>query len=193
MTDPLSHVNPVRRGRRHAVLRAVGRCVLHGVASDDVLLPLYPEAPDLRGARHRLTLFLAQYWGGPTTYNDERGHPKSADAAHAVHRRSRRARPLAAPHGCCRRAVCPDRRDRRSLMAYFVPAAEQMRNDTGLPISSPRSTAAGRSRRSQWPPRAFSESMPSAIGMRARSEHADNASGRQSPPVRTRRRHTSSG
>ena len=47
-----------------------------GVASDDVLLPLYPEAPDLTGARHRLTLFLAQYWGGPTTYNDERGHPR---------------------------------------------------------------------------------------------------------------------
>ena len=48
-----------------------------GVATDAVLLPLYPEAPDLRGARHRLTLFLAQYWGGPTTYNDERGHPRS--------------------------------------------------------------------------------------------------------------------
>ena len=47
-----------------------------GVAGDDVLLPLYPEAPDLRGARHRLTLFLAQYWGGPTTYDDERGHPR---------------------------------------------------------------------------------------------------------------------
>ena len=47
-----------------------------GVAGDDILLPLYPEAPDLRGARHRLTLFLAQYWGGPTTYNDERGHPR---------------------------------------------------------------------------------------------------------------------
>ena len=47
-----------------------------GVATDDVLLPLYPEQPDLTGARHRLTLFLAQYWGGPTTYSDERGHPK---------------------------------------------------------------------------------------------------------------------
>ncbi|MFT4774805.1 MAG: hemoglobin, partial [Ilumatobacter sp.] len=34
-----------------------------GVATDDVLLPLYPEQPDLTGARHRLTLFLAQYWG----------------------------------------------------------------------------------------------------------------------------------
>ena len=47
-----------------------------GVEADPVLLPLYPEAPDLTGARHRLTLFLAQYWGGPTTYSDERGHPR---------------------------------------------------------------------------------------------------------------------
>jgi len=46
-----------------------------GVASDPVLRPLYPEA-DLSGARRRLTLFLAQYWGGPTTYSDERGHPR---------------------------------------------------------------------------------------------------------------------
>jgi len=46
-----------------------------GVASDPVLRPLYPEA-DLAGARRRLTLFLAQYWGGPTTYSDERGHPR---------------------------------------------------------------------------------------------------------------------
>ena len=46
-----------------------------GVAVDPVLRPLYPE-PDLAGARHRLTLFLAQYWGGPTTYDAERGHPR---------------------------------------------------------------------------------------------------------------------
>jgi hemoglobin len=47
-----------------------------GVATDEVLLPLYPEQPDLTGARHRLTLFLAQYWGGPHTYMEERGDPK---------------------------------------------------------------------------------------------------------------------
>ena len=45
-----------------------------GVADDPVLRPLYPE-PDLAGAQRRLTLFLVQYWGGPTTYSDERGHP----------------------------------------------------------------------------------------------------------------------
>ncbi len=46
-----------------------------GVAGDPVLRPLYPE-PELDGARHRLTLFLAQYWGGPRTYDEERGHPR---------------------------------------------------------------------------------------------------------------------
>jgi hemoglobin len=46
-----------------------------GVAGDPVLRPMYPEA-DLGPARQRLTLFLEQYWGGPTTYSDERGHPR---------------------------------------------------------------------------------------------------------------------
>ena len=52
----------------------VGR-FYEGVAADPVLRPLYPEA-DLAGARHRLTLFLVQYWGGPRTYDEERGHPR---------------------------------------------------------------------------------------------------------------------
>src|SRR5215813_8539473 len=47
-----------------------------GVAGDPVLLALYPQPDDLGPARRRLTLFLAQYWGGPTTYSDERGHPR---------------------------------------------------------------------------------------------------------------------
>ncbi len=47
------------------------------VGGDPILRPLYPETDDtLPGARHRLTLFLAQYWGGPTTYDTERGHPR---------------------------------------------------------------------------------------------------------------------
>ena len=45
------------------------------VADDPVLRALYPEA-DLAPAQRRLTLFLAQYWGGPTTYDQERGHPR---------------------------------------------------------------------------------------------------------------------
>jgi len=46
------------------------------VAADPVLLALYPDQVDLGPARERLTLFLAQYWGGPTTYSDQRGHPR---------------------------------------------------------------------------------------------------------------------
>jgi hemoglobin len=45
-----------------------------GVAADPLLRPLYPEE-DLAGAEERLRLFLIQYWGGPSTYSQRRGHP----------------------------------------------------------------------------------------------------------------------
>jgi hemoglobin len=98
-----------------------------GVATDPILRPVYPE-PDLAGARHRLTLFLIQYWGGPTTYDQERGHP--------------RLRMRHAPF-----AIGPVERDRwlvhmraavtemappaavaAELERYFATAAEAMRN-----------------------------------------------------------------
>ena len=46
-----------------------------GVAVDEVLKPMYPEE-DLGPAEERLRMFLEQYWGGPTTYSDQRGHPR---------------------------------------------------------------------------------------------------------------------
>lgn len=46
-----------------------------GVSGDPLLWPMYPEH-DLEGAIQRLTGFLEQYWGGPTAYSDERGHPR---------------------------------------------------------------------------------------------------------------------
>jgi hemoglobin len=46
-----------------------------GVAEDAVLRAVYPEE-DLAGATERLTLFLIQYWGGPATYSELRGHPR---------------------------------------------------------------------------------------------------------------------
>jgi hemoglobin len=45
------------------------------VADDEVLRPLYPEQ-DLGPAEDRLRMFLEQYWGGPRTYSDQRGHPR---------------------------------------------------------------------------------------------------------------------
>ncbi|MEI6845175.1 MAG: globin [Actinomycetes bacterium] len=45
------------------------------VAVDPILRPMYPDT-DMKAAARRLQLFLEQYWGGPTTYSDERGHPR---------------------------------------------------------------------------------------------------------------------
>lgn len=46
-----------------------------GVAADEPLRALYPEA-DLGPAKQRLLTFLEQYWGGPHTYSETRGHPR---------------------------------------------------------------------------------------------------------------------
>jgi hemoglobin len=46
-----------------------------GVRRDPVLAPLYPQ-DDWVGAELRLRTFLEQYWGGPTTYSEHRGHPR---------------------------------------------------------------------------------------------------------------------
>lgn len=44
-------------------------------ATHPILRPMYPEK-DMQGAALRLKMFLEQYWGGPTTYSEERGHPR---------------------------------------------------------------------------------------------------------------------
>jgi hemoglobin len=46
-----------------------------GVATDPILRAIYPE-DDLGPAAERLRMFLIQYWGGPTTYSQQRGHPR---------------------------------------------------------------------------------------------------------------------
>jgi hemoglobin len=99
-----------------------------GVAADPVLLALYPDPHDLAAARRRLTLFLAQYWGGPTTYDRERGHPRlrmrhfpfaiDAGARDAWLRHMRAAL----------KAMDPPPVVAARLDAYFATAADAMRN-----------------------------------------------------------------
>jgi hemoglobin len=60
-------------GGRDTFERLVHR-FYRGVAEDPVLRPLYPA--DLSGPERWLTLFLEQYWGGPSTYSEQRGHPR---------------------------------------------------------------------------------------------------------------------
>lgn len=114
----------------HATFETIVRVFYEGVAEDEVLRPMYPEE-DLGPAADRLQLFLEQYWGGPTTYSDTRGHP--------------RLRMRHAPF-----AVTPDARDRwlrhfrkgldaahldpehdQAFWAYAQHAAKFMINDPG--------------------------------------------------------------
>jgi hemoglobin len=107
-----------------------------GIVSDEVLWPLYPDQSDLDGAKRRLALFLGQYWGGPQTYMEERGHPKLRLRHMPFHvgplERDRWLVHMAAAI----EATSSDESLNQELLAYFVPAAEHLRNDTGLPISS---------------------------------------------------------
>jgi len=58
-----------------ATFEKLVRAFYEGVAIDPLLRPMYPDE-DLEGAIQRLTGFLEQYWGGPGTYSEERGHPR---------------------------------------------------------------------------------------------------------------------
>ena len=59
----------------HEVFETLVRRFYEGVRTDPVLWPMYPQ-DDLEGAIERLTMFLQQYWGGPGTYSEKRGHPR---------------------------------------------------------------------------------------------------------------------
>jgi hemoglobin len=99
-----------------------------GVAADPALLAVYPDPADLAPARRRLTLFLAQYWGGPSTYGDERGHPRLR-MRHAPFAIGPVERDRWLMH--MREAVdglAPAGRIRDALLEYFEMAAEGMRN-----------------------------------------------------------------
>lgn len=98
-----------------------------GVADDPVLRPVYPE-PDLASAARRLSLFLIQYWGGPTTYADERGHPRLR-MRHAPFAIGPRERDLWLLH--MRAAIAdlaPPADVADELERYIATAAEAMRN-----------------------------------------------------------------
>ncbi len=77
-------------------IRGIVKRFYEGVATDEVLRPLYPEE-DLGPAEDRFAMFLEQYWGGPTTYSEPPRAPPAADAARAVRGHADGTRPLAAP------------------------------------------------------------------------------------------------
>jgi hemoglobin len=105
-----------------------------GVEHDPVLIPLYPEGADTVGARHRLTMFLIQYWGGPDQYMEERGHPRLR-MRHAPYSIGDRERDhwlmhMAAAIESLVSDVAEADRDHvtQELAQYMVNAAEHLRN-----------------------------------------------------------------
>jgi len=97
------------------------------VRADEVLRPLYPE-DELEAAEERLTLFLMQYWGGPTTYGDTRGHPRlrMRHAPFAIGPRERDAW-LTAMGAAVDALDLPEAED-RELWEYLLRAAHSMQN-----------------------------------------------------------------
>src|SRR6185312_2016460 len=105
------------------------------VESDPVLRPLYPV--DMAPSRRHLALFLAQYWGGPATYNAERGHPRlrMRHTPFAIGQPERDAwleHMLAAVS-----ASTADTADKTALREYFETAASSLVNqfpERGSPL-----------------------------------------------------------
>lgn len=98
------------------------------VAEDELLRPMYPD--DLTESKRTMTLFLSQYWGGPTTYMEERGHPRLR-MRHAPFRITKKARDawMAAMNSALA-GVRGELTDAQyeELASYFEMAAHQMRN-----------------------------------------------------------------
>lgn len=104
-----------------------------GVAADPELRPMYPEQ-DLGPAERRLRMFLEQYWGGPRTYSDERGHPRLR-MRHAPFEIGERHRDLWLSH--MRRALdkraLPLEQDQQ-MWGYLELAANSMINQPTTPV-----------------------------------------------------------
>jgi hemoglobin len=98
-----------------------------GILDDELLGPLYP-ADDLEGAAERLALFLAQYWGGPALYMEQRGHPRlrMRHAEYKITKRVRDAWLAKMLRSVDAMAMAPE--DRAELIAYLDMAARQLRN-----------------------------------------------------------------
>jgi hemoglobin len=99
-----------------------------GVQADEILRPMYPD--DLEDSKRHLVLFLVQYWGGPTDYMQERGHPRLR-IRHAEFRITKKARDawLTAMNGALE-SVRGDLTEEQflDLNSYFEMSAKQLRN-----------------------------------------------------------------
>ncbi len=115
---------------------ALVRSFYERVAQDDILRPMYPPG-DLAPAERRLLMFLEQYWGGPTTYDQERGHPRlrMRHAGFAIDAAAR-DRWLTLMHEAVAERNMPPEHE-RVLWQYLVSAAFAMQNIPDEPPTAP--------------------------------------------------------
>ena len=97
------------------------------VEADPVLRAVYPEE-DLGPARHRLTLFLAQYWGGPDDYDRERGAPRLRMRHFTFTVGSEQRDHWLAAMSASLDDLSPVPEVRQALDTYFAMGAEALRN-----------------------------------------------------------------
>ena len=123
----------------HATFERLVRKFYEGIESDPVLRPMYPDE-DLAAAERRLRLFLMQYWGGPQTYSDERGHPRLR-MRHMDFRIDGAARDrwLSLMHDAMVEQDLTDEQETQ-LWMYLVSAAFAMQNVPDEPYGQPLPT-----------------------------------------------------
>ncbi len=132
MSDPSSTAeqSPYERFGGHEFFTALVHDFYVGVAGDPVLTQMYPEE-DLGPAEERLRMFLEQYWGGPTTYSDLRGHPRLR-MRHSPYQVNRDAHDRWLAHmGAAVKARGMKAEDEAELWDYLSRAAFAMVNSDG--------------------------------------------------------------
>jgi hemoglobin len=139
VTEPIGSSFYARVGGADTFRQLVHR-FYQGVVDDPLLRPLYPDT-DLEAAETRLRMFLEQYWGGPKTYSDLRGHPRLR-MRHAPFRIGLAERDAWLRHmrtAVDELALAPD--DDATLWGYLTMAADSLVNspDHGdeLPVIGP--------------------------------------------------------
>ncbi len=125
--DPAQVAGMYQRVGGEAWFEALVERFYAAVAEDPVLRPLYPD-PDLTEAAAHLRGFLIQYWGGPMTYSEQRGHPRlrMRHAPFAIGQVERDAWYGHMADSVARGGLAPD--DEQAFFTYFALSADAMMN-----------------------------------------------------------------
>lgn len=137
--EPLPEVTPYEDFGGEEFFTSLVAAFYRRVADDDILRPMYP-GDDLPGAERRLRLFLMQYWGGPTTYDEERGHPRlrMRHMDFPIDGRARDRWLTLMNEAMAEQDLTPDQENR--LWMYLVSAAFAMQNIPDDPAGQPLPT-----------------------------------------------------